>query len=538
MLGAVALLVVACSSDDDNVSEEPAATVSSTSSTSAATRPTTTPTTTPDDAAGGDILAGGVTRDQVMAAVAQIDGLVEAEMQRSEVPGIAVAVVHDDEVVFAEGYGVREVGTQDPVSPETVFQLASLSKPISATAVARLVFKGVIDWDDPVRSSAPELVFSDPWVTDHITFADLYSHRSGLPGQAGNALETIGFTRDEILARLRYVPLEPFRATYSYSNFGLTAAGDAAANAAGVRFEDVMDELFDLAGMTASSARYADFEAQPDRATIHNIVDGEWVPGPTRNPDAQAPAGGISSSLNDVATWVRLQLGAGTLDGVEIVGEEALAATHAPHIVNRPAETYDGQHGSYGLGWTLATDHLGELRWAHSGAFSQGAHTSVTLLPQEQLGVVVLSNAMPVGSAEAIADQIIDQIIVGEQTQDWAEVWSARYSNLFVADETLAEPPVPATPALPDDAYVGSYANEYYGTFEVIADGDGLAVVQGPAGVEFALTHWDANTFTWISDPELPEVRSRFEFTVDPDGRATAITIPAAAAGLGTLQRV
>ncbi|MGB0114358.1 MAG: serine hydrolase, partial [Ilumatobacteraceae bacterium] len=315
-------------------------------------------------------------------------------------------------------------------------------------------------------------------------------------------------------------------------------AGDAAAKAAGVSFEDLMDELFDLAGMTASSARYADFEAQPDRATIHNIVEDEWVAGPTRNPDAQGPAGGISSSLDDVATWVRLQLGAGTLDGLEIVGEEALAATHAPRIMNRPAETYDGQNGSYGLGWTVSTDHLGELRWAHSGAFSQGAHTSVTLLPGSQLGVVVLSNAMPVGSAEAITDQIIDQIVVGEQTQDWAGVWSARYSNLFVADETLEELPLPATPALPDDAYVGSYANDYYGTFEVIADDDGLAVVQGPAGKEFALTHWDANTFTWISDPELPEVRSRFEFTVDPDGRATAVTIPAAAAGLGTLQRV
>ena len=262
----------------------------------------------------------------------------------------------------------------------------------------------------------PDFVLSDPWVTERVTFADLFSHRSGLPGLAGTRLETIGFSRDEILARLRFVALNPSRATYSYSNFGLTAGGEAAAAAAGVSFEDLMDQqLFDLAGMTASSARYADFEAQPNRASIHNMVDGKWVPAAARNPDPQAPAGGISSSLDDMATWVRLQLGAGTLDGEPILGEE-LAATHAPHInTSRPGIPYDGQAGFCGLGWSVTTDHLGQPRWTLSGAFSNGAHTSVMLLPEEQLGVVVLTNAMPVGTAEAISDQIT----VGEETQNW-----------------------------------------------------------------------------------------------------------------------
>lgn len=524
-MGAVAVLLVGCGSGDDDGANGIAA------AEAAATSPA-------QDAGGasGDV-ADGVSRERVDAVLTEIDGFVEAEMELSGVPGVAVAVVYDDEVVFGEGYGVREVGTEDPITPETVFQLASLSKPITATAVARLVSEGVISWDEPVHPYAPDLLFSDPWVTDHVTFADLYSHRTGLPGDAGNTLEAIGFTRDEILARLRLVPLDPFRASYSYSNFGLTAGGDAAAKAAGVSFEDLMDErLFDLAGMTSSSARYADFEAQPDRATIHALIDGEWVPGPTRNPDAQGPAGGITSSLDDVATWTRLQLGAGTLDGEEIVGEEALSETHAPHIIKGPAP-YDGQHQSYALGWTTATDHLGELRWSHSGAFSQGAHTSVTLLPEEGLGVVVLTNGMPVGTPEAITDQIIDEIVVGEQTQDWHEVWSGRFSTLFLDDATLDDVPDPATPALTNAAYLGSYANDFYGTFEVVADGDGLAVVQGPAQRTFPLTHWDANTFTFISDPELPQVRSRFEFTIGPDGQATAITIPDVA-GLGTLQRV
>ena len=196
----------------------------------------------------------------------------------------------------------------------------------------------------------------------HITFADLYSHRSGLPGLFGNTLEHIGYTRDEILARLPLIPLDPFRATYSYSNFGMTAGGDAAAK-----------------------------------------VGETWTFGPTRRPDAQAPAGGVSSSLTDVTTWVRLVLGGGTLDGEEIIGKDALATTHVPHIVRAPLSSYDAQPELYGLGWNVETDHLDFLRWSHSGAFSSGASTTTVLLPQEHLGIVVLTNGMPQGVPEIIA---------------------------------------------------------------------------------------------------------------------------------------
>ena len=157
-------------------------------------------------------------------AVSKIDGIVESAMSATGVPGVAVAVVSHDQVVFAKGYGVRTVGQPAKVDTDTVFQLGSMSKPISSTAVAALVGKGVITWSDPVHPHAPNLVFSDPWVTDHVTFADLFSHRTGLPGAVGDSLESVGYTRDQILQRLRYVPLNPFRATYAYTNFGTTAS--------------------------------------------------------------------------------------------------------------------------------------------------------------------------------------------------------------------------------------------------------------------------------------------------------------------------
>ena len=185
-LAALTMLIVACSSDDDDAASspsttEPTATEDAPTETAAETTSSTTATETslsPGGTDGGGAVAR-VTREQVDAALSEIDGLVGAEMERSGVPGVAVAVVYGDEVVFVEGYGVRDVGTQDPVSPETVFQLASLSKPITGTALAGLVSDGIISWDEPVHPYAPDLIFSDPWVTDHVTFADLYSHPAG-----------------------------------------------------------------------------------------------------------------------------------------------------------------------------------------------------------------------------------------------------------------------------------------------------------------------------------------------------------------------
>jgi CubicO group peptidase (beta-lactamase class C family) len=542
-LGAM-LLVVACTSDDDDAASEVATTgaAPSTASTESAatTGGSTTATGGPQHTGGstsGDVAAADVTREQVDAALTKIDGFVEAEMERSGVPGVAVAVVHDDEVVFAEGYGVREVGTEEPVSADTVFQIASLSKPVTGTAVAALVSKGVISWDEPVHPYSPELVFSDPWVTDHVTFADLYAHRSGLPGGIGDVLEAIGYSRDEVLARLRVVPLNPFRDSYAYTNFGMTAGGDAAAKAAGVSFEQMVEEqLLEPAGMSSSSIRYADFETRSDRATIHVRIDGEWVPGPARMPDAQAPAGGVSSTLNDMGRWVRLQLGGGTLDGKAIVSEEALVPTHTPHVVRPPAPTYDGPTHFYALGWNVDEDHLGHLRWAHSGAFTNGAATNATLLPTAGLGVVVLTNGMPIGVPETLVDQVIDQIVTGGQTSDWPAHWSDAFSGVYGEDPALSQLPDPPTPALANDSYLGSYANDFYGTFEVIADGDGMAVVEGPARVTFPLTHWDANTFTFVGGA-MPDERATLEFTIGPDGRASALTIPDPD-GLGTLQRI
>ena len=540
-------MLVACSDDaPEEAGAAPTTAAEATSapeSTAEATAPTTAATEAPGYAAPGGAegaAAAGVTRQQVDDALGMIDGFVEAEMEKTGVPGVAVAVVYDDEVVFAEGYGVREVGTDDAVSADTVFQIASLSKPITGTALAGLVSKGIIDWDEPVHPYAPDLIFSDPWVTDHVTFADLYSHRSGLPGGVGESLDIFGYTRDEILARLRYVPLNPFRATYAYTNFGMTAGGDAAAKAAGVSFEDMIDEqLFEPAGMATASARYADFLERPDRATIHVRLDGEWVPGPTRQPDAQAPAGGVSAAVTDVATWVRLQLNGGTLDGEEIVSEEALQPTHTPHIAVGSPGTYDGQTISYGLGWNVLTDHLGYLRWAHSGAFTRGAATNATLLPAAGLGVIVLTNGVPIGVPEALVDEIIDQIVTGGQTQDWQRVLvrelrrsvRRRSGTVRVAGTADAGPAQRRLPRVLRQRLLRHVRGRRRRRGDGPRRGAGQADVPvDPLGRRHLHVRWR---------PGAPDLRATITFTIGPDGRASSIFIgDYDGEGIGTLNRV
>lgn len=475
---------------------------------------------------------------QVEAATGQLDAIVGDAMERTGVPGVAVAVVHDDQVVFAKGYGVRNAEGTDAVDAQTVFQIASMSKPISSTVVSGEVGKGTIAWEEPVSEQTDSFELADPWVSEHMTYADLFSMRTGLPGAAGNELEAIGYDRAEILRRLRLVELAPFRDTYSYSNFGLTAGGELAAEAAGTTWEELAESvLFEPAGMTSTSARHDDFVARDNRADLHVEIGGTWTPAFERLPDAQAPAGGVSSNVEDLARWIRLLLADGKLDGEQIIDGDALVDATTPRIVSRPAAVLGGQPGFYALGWSTETDALGYRRLNHSGAFSVGAATTAVLIPELDLGIVVLTNGMPIGVPEAIADAFLEQAITGTTSQDYLDVWGQRFANIY--GEPLELPASTNTPARDDAAYVGTYTNEYVGDVEVVVDGDGLAILEGPDKMRFPLEHHDADLSTYAQSPELPDFPTSVAFTVGPDGTATAVEISTFAdVGQGTLTRV
>ncbi|MGI8959000.1 MAG: serine hydrolase [Bryobacteraceae bacterium] len=439
----------------------------------------------------------------------QIEDFVQHGMQKTGVPGVAVAVVYRDQVVYLKGFGVRKAGRRAPIDPDTVFQLASVSKPIASTVVAALVGAHEVDWDARIMNFDPDFKLSNPNVTEQLTIRDLLSHRSGLPTSAGDALEDLGFTRPEILHKMRLLPLPgTFRKTYKYSNFGYTEGAIAAAKHVRERWEVLAHErLFKPLGMASTSYHYSDYENSENKAAIHVFVDGKPVARYQRDPDAEAPAGAASSSARDLAEWLRLQLAGGTWNGKQIVGAGALKETHSPQIVTGP-DHINGGSSYYGLGWNVNYDHHHELILSHSGAFFLGTGTAVRFSPSDQLGIIVITNALPTGLAEATTLTFFDLYKYGKPTQDWLALFAGIFRSLIEASNNESTeyskltPPASPVHSRPPSAYVGIYCNDYYGQVE-IREQRGLLWMRLPAkGTLYTLSHWDADTFTYRFEAE------------------------------------
>lgn len=495
-------------------------------------------------AAGGIAAAEPVSREKVLAALPKLEALAQKVIDDGGVPGLSIAIVHNDEVVYLKGFGLREMGKPETVDADTVFQIASLSKPVSSTVVAALVSEGIVDWGSRVSDLDPAFALMDPYPTQQVTVRDFFNHRSGLPGHAGDDIEDIGFGRADVMHRLRLVPPgSSFRAGYAYSNAGITAGALAAVKPTGKSWEDVAEEkLYKPLGMDQTSSRYADFLSRANRSALHIGGVGKWEAKLKRDPSTQAPAGAVSTSATDLAKWMRLELANGKFDGKQVISEDALAATHVP-LMARGNNPITGASSFYGLGWNVEFGRYGKT-WGHAGAFSVGGRTLVTLFPESGLGIIVLSNAFPTGVPEGLADSFADLVFNGEVEKDWTSDWNAIYGSLFgpaieAAKATYATKPEPATPALPAAAYTGTFANAYVGDGVVSADGDTLTLAVGPGGkTVYPMTHFDRDLFLIYPDPEMADTPSPVTFAIGPDGKAAAITIENLNSnGLGVLAR-
>lgn len=484
-------------------------------------------------------------RPRIDNALGKLDGLIRDAMEDTGLPGMAVAVVYRDEVVYSKGFGVREVGKPETIGPDTVFQVASVSKPLASTVVAGVVGRQVIQWTGRVLEHNRGFALKDDYVTRNASFADLMSHVSGLKTGSGDLLEDLGFDRAYILGHLRQEPLDTFRASYNYSNFGFTESAQAAADAMEVSWDDLADEiLFRPLGMSASSYRHSDLEQAADRAVLHvPIGNKQWEARFQRDADSEAPAGGASSSVRDLAQWLRLQLGNGTYQGRPVIDSAALQTTHVPHAVSGPAAAPAARTRFYGLGWNVSYDDQGRLELGHSGAFNLGAATAVSMLPGEQLAIVALTNGRPQGIPEAINAAFLDTAQHGSPTVDWLAFTAAIFKQIDEADKPHVDytrmPPDPA-PANTNSAYTGTYDNPYYGPLTVLAKGGSLAMRMGPRNspTTFQLTHFDGDTFTFESIGENANGLAGALFAGARGGTSPSVTLDFYdRTGLGTFTR-
>lgn len=443
------------------------------------------------------------SKELIDRAIARLDQVVGDVLARSGVPGMAVAVVHGTETVFAKGYGVRRVDSDLAIDADTVFLLASLSKPIGATVVATQVSRNLVTWETPVVDHLPQFRLSDPWVSQHVTIGDFYSHRSGLPDHAGDDLEDLGYGRQEIFDRLRLIRLEPFRAHYAYTNFGITVAAQAVAQAAGTDWATLSRQnLYEPLGMESTSSSHADYLSRSNRASGH-------IPGPDgsgylvsdlRQPDTQSPAGGVSSSARDVARWMSMVLQNGRYQNKAIIDGDALRAAITPKMITGQPHSASARAGSYGYGFNVSVQPSGRVMLSHSGAFYLGAGTTFAMIPSLNLGIVVLTNASPVGAAEAVSASFMDMAQLGHVTRDWFAAYQPLMVSMTSPIGALAGKKQVAKPSSAQalQTYTGIYRNDYFGPIDIQDRNGELSLLIGPDQMLESLKHWDGNTFTFM----------------------------------------
>jgi CubicO group peptidase (beta-lactamase class C family) len=326
----------------------------------------------------------------------------------------------------------------------------------------------------------------------------------------------MGYGKREILERLRFLPLHPFRNSYFDTNFGVTAAAVSVAAAAGIDWATLSEQvIYQPLGMSSTSSRYADFAARSNRALGHVKVNGKWVQGLGTTPDAQSPAGGVSSSVNDMAKWLAMMLGKGVFNGRRIVDEKALAAATSAQVQSVPEG--DGHPASfYGYGFNVGTTAAGRPSFSHSGAFGAGAATNFLVVPSTGVAIIALTNGYPIGVPETLTAQFFDLVQFGSIQRDWAKLYANAFASLSKPEGSLVgvAPPASPLPARALSTYTGTCRNDYYGPIQVIDRGGSLVLSIGPRPMMLPLTHWDGDvfTFTLVNENASPGTISKALF--------------------------
>ncbi len=454
-----------------------------------------------------------------------IDKAVQAAMKAWKIPGVAVAVVQDDEI-YLQGYGVKEVGTDDPITPNTLFAIASMTKAFTTACMAILVDDGKMSWDDHPRKHLPYFKFSDPHADALVNMRDLVSHRTGMPRH--DALWCVEErTAEEIVQRYSLAPASTsFRSTYEYANVPFTAAGLCVGAAAGSTWQEfVRERIFEPLGMNAK-CKVSETEASPDHSHGHVPHKGKVVMVPSPKHDNSTAAGAINASAADMSKWIRLQLNDGEFEGKQIISKKNLDETKKPHMVV-PVENPD-KYGidqgcnlsTYCLGWSKM-EYRGEVIYSHGG-WLRGFTSNTTLIPRTKTGFTVLTNIAMDGPSECLAKSLRD-VLLGLPKRDWNASTKKvhRLQKQEAKEQKAKEVRHKRTkPSRELAAYAGDYEDPAYGKLSVsLKDG----ALWANYGEDYKLNHYHFDTFTGKNErPELNE-DLKVMFALGPDGEVASI---------------
>jgi CubicO group peptidase (beta-lactamase class C family) len=471
---------------------------------------------------------------------ADMDAYAAQVLKTFNVPGLSVAIVKDGKMVFAKGYGVRKLGEPTPVDENTLFPIGSNTKAFTSALLASLVDAGKISWDDPVYQRLPGFQMYDPYVSHEMTIRDLLTHRSGMGLGEGDLLfwPNTTFTREEIIYKLRFMkPESSFRSRFAYDNLMYIAAGQIIPAVTGETWESyVRSRILDPLGMKTTTLSMAALKASSNHAYPHERVDGVLRPIEFVALDNAAPAGAINSSVSEMSKWVQLQLNRGQFpDGKRLFSEAQSNEMWTPQTI-LPNREFPGSlahlksnFAAYGLGWGLR-EYKGHQLVEHTGGVA-GFVSRVMLVPEQNLGVVILTNAESGGAFDSLLYHVLDHYFGAPKT-DWVAAFKTAEDEHFAQAADFmkhqdSERAADSKPSLALEKYAGIYQDAWYGPATIRQQNGGLVFTldHTPAAVG-DLTYWQYDTFKahW-RDRTMEDVF--LTFTLKPDGSIDHFTMKA-----------
>ena len=459
-----------------------------------------------------------------VAKLQGLDALADQAMKEWKVPGVAIAVVQDSKVIYAKGYGYRDVEKKLPVTTGTLFPIGSITKSFTALTFAILKDEGKVDWDQPVRSYLPEFEMNDVVASEGATPRDLFSHRTGLP-RHDLVWYSSDFSRDDMVGRLRYLkPNKSFRSAYQYNNLTIMTMGYLEGKLTGLGWEGaIRQRIFAPLGMTHSDLSVEEIEKTADHALPYEFKKDTVSKVPYHNIDAIGPAGSINSSVDDMSRYLTFQLGDGKYGDTRIVSESNLREMHSPQTAipdPPPAFNLSGLgHFSYGLAWVVTSYRGHNLVW-HNGGID-GFYALLSMLPDDHMGVVVLTNLPHGQTPEVLAYNVYDRLL-GLDPLPWFD----RFKELEAKGKQREEEGKKSKqtdrktgthPSHNLSDYAGEYENPGYGKIRVSQKLDSLELAINKLG-PWPLEHYHYDVFQLPEGSDSVAAGEKFQFEMSKKG--------------------
>ncbi len=467
-------------------------------------------------------LAAAPTGDKLAQIMARFEAYAEKNRQAFGVPGMAIAVVAGDKVVWSKGLGSTALTGGAPVNPETIFQIGSASKSFTAGLMGMVVDKGKVAWDDPVIKHHPSFLMQDPWVTREFLIKDLMAQHTGLMPHAGELQAFFGYSTQQMIASLQYMePIASFRSAYAYQNIPFLVAASIVGRYTGKDYAaNCQNMIFKPLGMNSTTVPAKGLPSGQNVTRLHQRHSGKVVLLPKDWPFSDwiyqfAPAGGICSNVLDMTQWLRLHINRGEVDGKRLMKAETADFLHTPATLTA-AKLATGDLFAYCQGWVYARSGAPYTMVWHNGDTTAN-HAIMAFMPGQKAGIVMLSNLGGVDLLDRLAHYFCD-LYTGQEPGDYA---GEDLKKMLAAEKEPALPPRPkgALPPQPLKNYAGVYHNPVYKKVTVEVRGKDLVLVLGPRKVAVKLVPWDRDVFVAMDIFDPAEALSQVNFATNGDGK-------------------